>query len=35
MSKIAASVLDLVGRTPMVRLNRLPKAGGAVVLAKV
>jgi cysteine synthase A len=35
MSKIAASVLDLVGRTPMVRLNRLPKAGGAAVLAKV
>jgi cysteine synthase A len=33
--KIAQSVLDLVGRTPMVRLNRLPKAGGAVVLAKV
>jgi cysteine synthase A len=35
MSKIAASVLDLIGRTPMVRLSRLPKAGGAAVLAKV
>ncbi|MBM3219484.1 MAG: cysteine synthase A [Candidatus Rokubacteria bacterium] len=33
--KVARSVLDLVGGTPMVRLNRLPKAGGAVVLAKV
>jgi cysteine synthase A len=33
--KIAASVLDLVGHTPMVRLNRVPKAGGAVVLAKM
>ena len=25
--KIAASVLELVGGTPMVRLNRLPKPG--------
>src|SRR5581483_9375247 len=33
--KIAGSVLDLVGHTPIVRLNRLPKAGGAIVLAKV
>jgi cysteine synthase A len=33
--KIAASVLDLVGHTPMVRLNRVPKAGGAVVLVKM
>jgi len=33
--KIAASVLELVGRTPMVRLNRLPKPGGATVVAKV
>jgi cysteine synthase A len=33
--KIAASVLELVGNTPLVRLNRLPKAGGASVLAKV
>jgi cysteine synthase A len=33
--KIAASVLDLVGRTPLVRLNRLPTAGGADVVAKV
>ena len=33
--KIAKSVLELVGRTPMVRLNRLPKASGAVVAAKV
>jgi len=34
-AKIANSVLELVGRTPMVRLNRLPKPGGAVVAAKV
>jgi len=33
--KIAASVLELVGNTPLVRLNRLPEAGGATVLAKV
>jgi cysteine synthase A len=33
--KIAGSVLDLIGGTPLVRLNRLPRAGGAVVLAKV
>src|SRR5258705_2700925 len=33
--RIAASVLDAVGGTPLVRLNRLPKAGGAVVLAKM
>lgn len=33
--KIAATVLELVGGTPMVRLNRLPKPGGAVVLAKL
>jgi cysteine synthase len=33
--KIAESVLELVGHTPMVRLNRLPKPGGAVVVAKV
>ena len=34
-SKVAASVLDLVGGTPMVRLNRLPRAGSAAVVAKV
>jgi cysteine synthase A len=28
-------VLDLVGATPMTRLNRIPKPGGAVVLAKM
>ncbi len=33
--KIAASVLELVGGTPMVRLNRVAKAGGATVLAKL
>ncbi len=33
--RIAASVLELVGNTPLVRLNRLPKPGGATVLAKV
>ncbi|HUF91307.1 MAG TPA: cysteine synthase A [Candidatus Limnocylindria bacterium] len=33
--KIADSVLDLIGATPLVRLRRLPRAGGATVLAKV
>ncbi|HYB42049.1 MAG TPA: cysteine synthase A [Candidatus Methylomirabilis sp.] len=33
--RVAASVLDLVGATPLVRLNRLPKPGGATVLAKL
>ncbi len=33
--RLADSVLDLIGRTPVVRLNRLPKPGGAVVVAKV
>jgi len=32
---VAGSVLELVGGTPLVRLNRIPKAGGAAVLAKV
>ena len=31
----AASVLDLVGRTPVVRLNRLPAPGSAEVWAKL
>src|SRR6478736_1691889 len=33
--RMAGSVLELVGGTPLVRLNRLPKPGGAVVLAKM
>jgi cysteine synthase A len=33
--KIAGSVLDLIGDTPLVRLRRLPKPGGAAVVAKV
>ncbi len=33
--KMAGSVLDLVGATPLVRLNRIPKPGGATVLAKM
>ena len=33
--RLAASVLDLVGGTPLTRLNRIPKPGGAVVLAKM
>jgi cysteine synthase len=33
--KIAESVLDLIGGTPLVRLHRLPKPGGAAVVAKV
>jgi cysteine synthase A len=32
---VADSVLDLIGNTPLVRLNRLPPAGGATILAKV
>jgi len=32
---VAASVLEVVGGTPLVRLNRLPKPGGATVLAKM
>ncbi|MBI4494313.1 MAG: cysteine synthase A [Chloroflexi bacterium] len=32
---VAESVLDLVGNTPLVRLNRLGSAGGATVLAKL
>jgi cysteine synthase A len=33
--KMAGSVLDLVGGTPLVRLNRIPKPGDATVLAKL
>jgi cysteine synthase A len=33
--KIADSVLDLIGGTPLVRLRRLPRPEGAVVLAKL
>jgi cysteine synthase A len=33
--RLAASVLDVVGGTPLTRLNRLPKPGGATVLAKM
>jgi cysteine synthase A len=32
---IADSVLDLIGNTPLVRLNRLPSPGSATILAKV
>jgi cysteine synthase A len=32
---IARSVLDLVGNTPLVRLNRIPRSGSATVLAKL
>lgn len=35
MKKIADSVLDLVGGTPLVRLRRLPEPKGAIVVAKV
>jgi cysteine synthase A len=34
-SKIADSVLDLIGGSPMVRLRRLPRPGGAAVVAKL
>ncbi|MBK6923638.1 MAG: cysteine synthase A [Deltaproteobacteria bacterium] len=33
--RIAASILDLVGHTPLVRLQRLPAAGAAEVVAKL
>jgi cysteine synthase A len=32
---VASTVLELIGRTPLVRLNRLPKPGGAEVVAKL
>jgi cysteine synthase len=35
MSRIAESALDLIGETPLVRLNRLPAPGSARVLVKV
>ncbi|MBI2908568.1 MAG: cysteine synthase A [Chloroflexi bacterium] len=35
MSEVVGSVLELVGNTPLVRLNRLPKDGSATVLAKM
>lgn len=33
--RVARHVLDLIGHTPLVRLNRLPKPDGAMVVAKV
>jgi len=33
--RLAGSVLDLVGGTPLTRLNRIPRSGGATVLAKM
>ncbi len=33
--RVASTVLDLIGWTPMVRLNRLPRPGGAEVVAKL
>jgi cysteine synthase A len=33
--RVAASVLDLIGATPLVTLNRIPKAEGATVLGKM
>jgi cysteine synthase A len=33
--RVAESVLDLIGNTPLVRLGRLSPAGGATILAKV
>src|SRR4029453_18908667 len=33
--KVAESVLDLVGATPLIRLNRVPRPGSAVVLGKM
>jgi cysteine synthase A len=34
-ARIADSVLDLIGGTPLVRLRRVPRAGGGTVLAKL
>ena len=33
--RFAQTVLDLIGRTPLVRLNRLPQSEGATVVAKL
>jgi cysteine synthase A len=33
--RIAANILEVIGSTPMVRLTRLPKPGGARVVAKL
>jgi cysteine synthase A len=33
--RLAGSVLELIGATSLVRLNRIPRAGGATVLAKM
>jgi len=33
--RVATSVLDLVGATPLTKLNRIPRSGGATVLAKM
>ena len=35
MGKIYANVTELVGRTPLVRLNRLTEGAGAEVVAKL
>lgn len=35
MSRIVENVLDLVGDTPLIRLNRVVESGGAAVLAKL
>lgn len=35
MPEIAGNVLELIGNTPLVRLNRLPPPGSATVLAKL
>ncbi len=35
LSSIAPSALELIGRTPLVRLNRVTHAGGATVLGKL
>lgn len=35
MSRLVNSALELIGDTPLVRLNRLPKPGWAAVLAKL
>ncbi|WP_010630469.1 cysteine synthase A [Sporolactobacillus vineae] len=35
MVKVAATMADLVGQTPMVRLNRIPDPNGATIYAKL
>ncbi|MBI4757402.1 MAG: pyridoxal-phosphate dependent enzyme, partial [Chloroflexi bacterium] len=35
MPQVANNVLELIGNTPLIRLNRLPMAESATILAKL